>query len=242
MTHIIWILLSFFPSAVWLTFFYRKDINPEPFRKILKIFFGGMFSAFIFSVPIAIFFILFKKQILTLSFFKFLVIPEFIFSAIIFAPIIEEVLKYLAIVIFAMKDPDCDEPTDLMIYAITTALGFAALENILYLFPGVMSSLGELLGGSFERLIGATLFHALVSGLLGYFIVLSAFHYKKRRIFIFTGLILSIILHSTYNSLIILSENRGEFLIIAFSFLTVLFIALSLCFRRAKKMQSICKI
>ena len=48
--------------------------------------------------------------------------------------IIEEVLKYSAALMVVLWHKAVDEPIDVIIYMITIALGFSALENALFIF------------------------------------------------------------------------------------------------------------
>ena len=51
----------------------------------------------------------------------------------LWAALVEEVVKFMAIRFMILNDPEFDEPVDAMIYMITASLGFAAIENILFI-------------------------------------------------------------------------------------------------------------
>ena len=101
-------------------------------------------------------------------------------------------MKFLVVLLFIRKSRFLDEPIDLMIYMITAALGFAAVEN-LFFFNSVRS-IEELIGLASLRFVGATLMHALASGILGYL-------WAKRRLIF--GLISVSLLHAVFNYLIL---------------------------------------
>ena len=43
--YLFYILLSFLPSLIWLSFYLKKDKHPEPRRMVVKIFIWGMLLA-----------------------------------------------------------------------------------------------------------------------------------------------------------------------------------------------------
>ena len=194
---IIFVALAILPGLIWLFFFLREDKHPEPGRMILKVF---LFGALLAIPVIALFVVIepFLEVLLSLALGKLLII-------VAFAPIIEEVAKYLAVRTSVLYHTECDEPVDIMIYAVTAALGFATVENILFLLPlGVSFSLQEVVMGSFMRFIGATLLHAIASAIMGYFLALSVMKKKKRMQFVIGGLVIAILLHSAYNLLLVI--------------------------------------
>ncbi len=226
-------LFGFLPSIVWLFFYLRKDAHPESNRMILKIFFLGILVAFF-----AIF--LEKGFQAVVSFFKsqgplnsFLII--FLGGAFI-----EEYLKYLVIRFGVLKSSELDEPSDLLLYMIISALGFAALENILVLsnYHPVLTTAKalEVMGW---RFVSATFLHALVSGVLGYFLVLSFRHiYHRKKIFLI-GLITVSLLHGIYNWSIIKIEGLGKF-ILPLLILIILSWFVSFSFKKIKRLKGVC--
>src|SRR3989344_6540894 len=91
-----------------------------------------------------------------------------------------------------------------MIYMLTAALGFAALENTLFLIAPLANGdiTKSLLTGNL-RFIGATLLHIAASSIIGAFAAF--FFYKSKKIkdaAIFIGLIVAIILHAAFNLII----------------------------------------
>ncbi len=228
------IFLSFLPSILWLTFFLQEDKRPEPGKMIVKIFFYGMVATIpVILISLLIYFFLAQTNI-----------SEFamkIIMVVLITSFTEETAKYLIVKKSVLKSPECDEPIDIMIYAITAALGFAALENIFFLFPlGEAFYYKEMILGSFFRFMSGTFLHALTSGIMGYFLAISILR-KKRRFFSLLGLFLAIALHAFYNFFVIISSLHEFFLILVPATLIILFIIVFLCFRKLKKTPSICK-
>ena len=89
----------------------------------------------------------------------------------LFAPVIEEVLKFIFAYILVLRSKDDNEPIDPIIFMITTALGFAAIENMLFLIDPITSNnlhLSIYTGNL--RFIGAMLLHTVSSATIGIFI------------------------------------------------------------------------
>jgi RsiW-degrading membrane proteinase PrsW (M82 family) len=118
---------------------------------------------------------------------------------------IEEILKFGVAFFIAFKSKDMDEPIDVMIYMITVALGFSAVENTLYSLKALgESGLTVALINTNLRFVGASLVHVVSSSVIG--LCLALVFYKKlstKIIFTFVGLILSIVLHTSFNLAII---------------------------------------
>ena len=234
-----YIFFGLAPSVIWLLFYLRKDVHPEPNSQIIKIFFYGMLAA----IP-AVFL---EKGIFEITlnppfsnlFSPFLII---IFNTLIGVALVEEVLKYLVVKGKVLKSAEFDEPTDALLYMIIAALGFAALENILILIPlGPAFLLGEAFSITAARFLGATFLHALCSGTVGFFLALSFFETKNRMKLLAVGLGIATFLHGLYNFSIMEMEGSLRFLI-PIIILISLALFVSLGFKRLKKMKSICKI
>jgi len=227
--YLIYSPLGILPSLIWLLFYLKEDVRPEPKKMVLKIFFYGALFAF----PVAIFEIFILKIISELKFSQLLAKILENFLAIAF---VEEIGKYLVVKTAVLKNKELDEPIDLMIYMIISALGFAAVENVFLVFSKK---------GYFALLIGrflsATFLHALCSGILGYFLVISFFEPKKKKIFLPLGFLLVTTLHGFYDFSIMEIEGNLKVLIVT---LILIFSAifLKIFFQRSKKLKSICKI
>jgi len=164
-----------------------------------------------------------------------------ILSVFIGVALVEEIFKYLVVKEKVLSDPEFDEPVDAMLYMIISALGFAALENILIFFSEVFEKNYETFLLSVIRFLSATFLHALCSGLVGYYLARSFFEIQKRFKLIATGLTVSIILHGLYNFSIMKVEGDLRFLV-PIIILVSLAIFVSLGFKRLKKLKSVCKI
>jgi RsiW-degrading membrane proteinase PrsW (M82 family) len=183
------------PSLIWLYFWLQRDREKEePFGLLLLCFLLGASMVFIAGF----------LQKGSKDFFDNINIRTFIWAGI------EEMLKFLIFYIVAYRNKYNDEVIDAAMYMITIALGFAALENILYILkPGTTLNVtaGLLTGGL--RFFGSTLLHAIASGFVGITIALAP--RKIVGIFMVIGIAGATFLHGTFN-VYILKNNTASFL------------------------------
>mgnify|MGYP001560792217 CR=1 FL=1 len=242
---IIFIIFGLLPSLVWLFYYLKKDLHPESKLMIVKVFFYGI----IVTVPV--FFIqIWLSQLLTqvqsLEFFVDYPVVVDILKWFFVIALTEEALKYMVLKFAVLKNGELDEPLDIMLYMVIIALGFAGLENILYLLSPVNNlSFDTILKTtiiiSFVRFIGATFLHTLCSALLGYFLALSFLKNKQRIPLTIFGITLATLLHGLYNFSIITLEKPMNF-IIPIIIITGLGMFIIYVFDEIKKLKSICKI
>jgi protease PrsW len=185
------------PALLWLWFFLKEDKRrPEPRGLILLSFIAGMIA-----VPLVV------------PFEKF-VDGRFAGAAVIILWAgIEEIFKFGAAYIAVLKRKEMDEPIDTVIYMITVALGFAALENALFLLNPLTEGdiINTILHGNL-RFVGAMLLHTLSSATIG--VAMAFAFYKGRRlkkVYALFGVILAIVLHSLFNFSIINSDGEKMF-------------------------------
>lgn len=261
MTYFLCIVLGLAPSIIWLLFFLRKDVHPESNRMVILIFLLGVAIvpavAIVECIPIG-FSVESEIKCFLPSLFEKLPLGSLLYIFLGVAAV-EEIAKYLVVRFKVLKDPEFDEPLDVMLYMIIVALGFAAIENILVLFspekPLVILEASFIM---FFRFVGATFLHALASGAIGYFLARSFFNPKQKGKLLFLGFSLAICLHGLFNLSIIkigesLAVEKGQLLVAnpqAFAFwgsaLAAILIGLAIFvtfgFRNLKKLASICKV
>jgi len=186
------------PALLWLWFWHREDkAHPEPRYLVALAFAAGMMTVAL-VIPI-------QKFAATL-----IVGSVGIFIAWSF---IEEVMKYVVARIAILRHVEVDEPIDMVMYMVTIALGFAAVENALFLLSPLSGSnfLETFLTGNL-RFVGATLLHVLSSAVIGIALAISFYKPKKvQRVYAFFGVILAIILHSAFNLLILNTSDEHLF-------------------------------
>lgn len=219
-------LVGIIPSLLWLWFWLKEEEGSEPKGLLAIIFIMGMISV-VAVLPIE----------------KF--IQTYVSSntgQITLWASAEEILKYLAVLVILYKTNNASKPIDWPIYMITAALGFAALENILFLIKPFsttgatqallnVASLGQL------RFLGANLLHTVTSGAIGIAIGISFFMEElNKKWFLLIGFLVAISLHSAFNFFII--KNNGNELEV-FAFLWVVTIIIMLLFEKVRRMSGI---
>ena len=236
---IIYIIFGILPSLAWLSYYLRKDAHPEPKSKVFQIFLlGALVTVPVFVVQICLAYLLGKVNINPTVF-------AFIYWFLIIA-FSEEFFKFLVIRLAVAGSPELDEPLDVMLYMVISALGFAAVENILYLFSptGAMSfnqMVDRTLTITFVRFIGATFLHTLCSSIAGYALAISFCQKKWRRLTVVLGVAMAILLHGLYDSSIMTLSGYMKIIIPAIIIITLAFLVFS-AFEKLKKMKGICKI
>jgi len=226
---ILWVL----PSFVWLLYFLRKDVHPESNKMILKVFLYGM----LITLPAILLEAVANKvvdEFLKESLFKKIVYYFLVVS------LIEEFLKYLVVRKKVLFSSDLDEPIDVMLYLIISALGFAAFENILYLIK--YTTFNEIVFFTSIRFVSAIFLHALCSGLFGYFLALSFYHLKEKTKLMTEGFVLAVFFHAAFNYGIIEIGDNLYWIFLPIIVLISLATIVSIGFQRLKKLKSVCKI
>lgn len=210
------------PALFWLWFWLREDKErPEPYLLIALAFIAGMMV-----VPLAL-----PLQRLAIELYDG---DNLIFVWVI----IEEVLKYAAALLVVLWHKAVDEPIDLIIYMVVIALGFAALENALFIFdPIVTGDMVRTLTTGKLRFVGATLLHVLASGTVGAFLALAFYRSNLLKLVFGTlGLFIAIVLHALFNFFIM--DSNGETILGVFLFVWMGIIVLLLIFEKVKLLEA----
>jgi len=197
---IISLLLALAPGLFLVWYFYHRDrYEPEPKKKIFKIFVIGALMV----VPAAL------SEWLLVHFvntFATGVVSIFIISFLVIAPI-EEFLKFLAVRKWIYRSLEFDEVMDGIVYTVSASLGFATLENIFYVL-----SLGPATGVA--RAFLAVPGHALFGAVMGYYIGQAKFNPAKESRLIIKGLLYAILCHGLYDFLALLQNSFSSFVIL----------------------------
>lgn len=159
------LLSALAPVAVALLYIFRKDsAQPEPAKWLAKAFLYGVLSAllsFVFSMPLGtIFGIELDAEVYPSIFDAFA-------DAFLLAAIPEELAKFIMLWLLLRKNPHFDEKFDGIVYAVCIGMGFAGIENVMYLAGGIEDDTWIGIG------IGRALFsipgHFLFAVLMGYY-------------------------------------------------------------------------
>ena len=182
------LLLAVAPAVFWLWYFYQKDrYEPEPLAWILMIYLLGIAV----TVPVA----------LVEGIFALFITDVFI--TILIAPVVEEAGKYLVVRRTVYETGEFDEPVDGIVYAAAVGLGFATLENIIYVFTALETSFAFALQTGLVRALISVPGHVLFSAMWGYALGRARFlPASQRPAIILGGLVLAMASHALFNLLL----------------------------------------
>ena len=217
------LLSGILPALLWLWFWLREDhLHPEPRSRVAKTFLAGVLTVAVI-LPL---------QILISNFTSQGSPEQYLLWAFT-----EEFMKFAAAFIVALSTDIMDEPIDALIYMITAALGFSALENALFVLKPLAD--GNILGSIVTtnmRFIGASLLHIVASASVGLCIALAFYESSKIKVLaIITGLILATALHTAFNLFIIKTSAMETIKIFGFVWLAV--VILMFLFEKVKTIK-----
>ena len=174
------------PILVVVIFIYFMDKHEkEPVRQLIVNFlFGAIVSIIITTFLYVIIDIPLPLHDRTSVFEQFI-------KAFFVVGLTEEFSKYIIVRYYAQPHKEFNEPFDGIIYAVMVSMGFAATENLMYVFQGGMEA-------AVMRAFTAVPAHATFAILMGYYMgKAKASH--NRVILNLTGLLLAALFHGTYD-------------------------------------------
>ena len=208
MTYILIAALA--PVAMLLYYIYRKDeFQKEPVKEVLKAFGLGVASIFVslmISGPFGAIGLYPAEQVtlwdgIAISFFG--------------AAIPEEIAKFLLFWLFVRRNKYFDEHMDGIVYAAAVSLGFAGLENVMYLF-----SAEDWVSTGIVRALFSVPAHFFFGILMGYYYSLVRFDPVTPSINRFWVLGAPIIAHGIFDSILfsagVLPEGLALVIMIVF--------------------------
>ncbi len=210
-------LAAVLPVLALCYYIYKKDVNPEPSKTLLRIFVCGCIT----TIPIIFLEVFIQKYYsldTVLENFWLLFINIFISVAFI-----EEGFKWIVTKKLGYDIKEFDEIYDIIVYSVFASLGFACVENILYVFS---NGLGNALLRAFTSVPGHTCFGVV----MGYYFSKAKMseiskEENKCRKYMILSFIIPTVLHTFYNTVILHFAATG-----IFSFLFLFLIFLSLMF------------
>ncbi|MBD3286255.1 PrsW family intramembrane metalloprotease [candidate division WOR-3 bacterium] len=192
------LLLALGPVIAIFFFFWAKDrYEREPLARLLLTAGVGAAAA----IPVVIVESIWGHTVMDLT---FLSNREMVFMAYVEVGFTEEFFKMLAFLVTAYWSKYMNEEYDGIMYAVAAALGFAAIENILYVFGGGI-------GTGILRAITAVPAHAMNGLFIGYFAGKAKFAKTSgfvKFLIILVGLIIAVLLHGTYDLIAFWSSAR----------------------------------
>ena len=214
--------LALIPVGICLLYIYNKDrYEKEPKRFIFLLFVLGCISV----IP-AIFLESFVNVETKGA------DPKITFLYAMFGvAIIEEGVKLFFLWIGIWKNRFFNDRFDGVVYAVSVSLGFASLENILYVFQNG-TSVGIL------RALTAIPGHTLFAVYMGYFFGLARFEMGKKKVrLVFLSLAVATLIHGGYDFLLMTGESKNPNLV--FLFIPFFIVSLIIGFKLLNKLLKI---
>jgi len=192
------LVLAVVPSALILRYFVQRDEFPEPRRAIAITFAWGV-GSIVPAVIVALALLLAVDALLGDE----VTDPWLRGAGIAFfgAAIPEELFKFAVLYFYCRRLNDFDEPMDGIVYGVAASLGFATLENVLYVIDG---GIGVAILRAFTAVPG----HALLGVIMGFYFGLAHFEPRRRRTLLLGAYLSPVILHGLYNT-VLLAPDEG---------------------------------
>ncbi len=178
------LIASILPVVILMVYFYYHDkYEKEPLKSLTKAFFGGILSVLL--------------TLLLVSFFSIPVPENASQTYIAFvqsfgqAGIPEEISKFVILYFFIWRDKNFNEYYDGILYAVFVSLGFACVENIVYVMQYGMNV-------AISRALLAVPLHALCGVIMGYYFSLAKFTNQKNSNLL-KAVIFAILVHGFYD-------------------------------------------
>lgn len=211
------IAAALLPVVILLWLIYRRDkYCPEPADQLRKAFGYGILSlvvSLVFSLPFKAMGLFSSEYSNLMGAFRW---------AFFGAAIPEETAKFIMLWLLVRRSKYFDEAIDGIVYAVFVSLGFAALENIMFLF----NNSERWIAVGIARAILSVPMHYAVGVLMGYYYSQYRFSVKPSRKLIVCVLGVPIFCHGLYDFFVMSISTLPPLLILLFLILLVVF-----CFR-----------
>jgi len=110
---------------------------------------------------------------------------------------IEEFSKFLGLRLYAYNRKSFDEPLDGIVYAVMVSMGFATVENIMFVLK--FAQVGKGYSIAFQRMFLSVPAHATFAVVMGYFVGKAKFDKKNSFTLTLLGLLGAIFFHGTFD-------------------------------------------
>jgi len=195
MMGIILLGVSILPVILLALYIYRQDkYEKEPLGMLVKAFLGG-----IVAIPM---------DLLLVSLINGFYYSETVFySAFIEAAFCEELCKFVILFLVIWWNKNFNEYMDGIVYAAFVGLGFACVENILYVFQGG-------LGTGIVRGLLSVPGHFLFAVIMGYFFSMAKFSKNGAFGYLMTGLFGAVLAHGLFDWMLMITDKLHPILAI----------------------------
>jgi RsiW-degrading membrane proteinase PrsW (M82 family) len=200
------LLSAIAPAVIIMYLIYLHDLEREPIKMLVKSFFGGVLSVVIslFLVYALQDFIPTGEGPISMAFCE----------AFFEAAIPEELSKWIIFFLLIKNAKHFDQYYDGILYAIFISMGFALIENILYVVDGGI-------GTAIMRAILSVPGHMLFAVPMGYFLSISKFEHGNISVYhILMSILVPVLLHGTFDFILMfmssIADSSGLFALFLF--------------------------
>ena len=191
-------LLSAVPAVGLAAYVYSTDVtSSEPLSLLVATFLLGVLTANFAAV---------LNGVLRPYFGVLGVVGTVLFFFIVVGPV-EEGVKLLAVRLYAYTDDRFDAVLDGTVYGAMAGLGFAVIENALYItreLPATELDVGLGLIGAGGGITAVRALagpgHVIYSAIAGYYLGLAKFNPGRRGPIVVKGILIAAFVHATYNA------------------------------------------
>lgn len=182
-----YIALALAPGiAIILYIFYKDVYNREPKLNLAVSFLLGC-AAIVPAVILEKYFAFTNDgTVLGVAIFAYLVVGGS-----------EELSKYVGLRYYSFPKKSFDEPLDGIVYSVMVSMGFATVENVLYVVNYAQQGRGLEVG--LQRMFLSVPAHASFAVMMGYYTGLAKFRPGRRGILLLKGLLAAVFFHGTYD-------------------------------------------
>lgn len=178
------LLASLAPVVIILFYIYFRDkYEKEPLSLLIKTVVVGILVV----IPV-----LFVERLLMAIMPPMGKIGVSAYQAFVVAGSTEEAFKFLVLYLLVWKSPSFNEKFDGIVYAVFVSLGFAAVENVLYVMDGGMQT-------ALLRALTAVPAHALFGITMGYYLGIAHMYEELRKTYLLRAIVIPILLHGLYD-------------------------------------------
>jgi RsiW-degrading membrane proteinase PrsW (M82 family) len=195
------LLASLAPVFIILFYIYFRDkYDKEPIGLLVKSVIAGMLVV----IPV-----LFVGRILIGIMPPMGKIGDAAYHAFVVAGTNEEVFKFLILYLLVWNSPSFNEKFDGIVYAVFVSLGFAAVENVLFVMEGGLQT-------AMTRAITAVPAHAIFGITMGYYLGIAHMYDELRKPYLRKAILIPILLHGVYDFILMVEIDWLLFLFVPY--------------------------
>jgi len=185
------ISLAIAPALICAFYIFIRDkYEKEP----IKLLIIGLFYGIVITIPI-----IKAGQFILVFIPTGGVIMDAFYNSFFVAALTEEFFKYVVLFFLVFYNRNFNERFDGIVYAVFISLGFAGLENIMYVLNPELGGYGTAFARAFVSVPG----HALFGVAMGYYFALIKYEPEKKVLYAFMAFFVPWLIHGVYNFILL---------------------------------------